>query len=213
MTEQDCTKTENKRARVRRLVIDPLAAGGMRGKHGTAPDGHRAFLDRVCDELARLSDRQLVMMRGWMEANGEGSAKCFWPAFVSIAGVAQGLCPRPIEELPELSSWFGSRAGPEAAGVPGRLVMELRFIEKKRRPPVMVGEAAMVARRAAELHSDVLRARELRDCGRMLWLPRARPDVQRVTQHERAGGSGAGRAGPCAARDLYPAVAGMGVRG
>ncbi|WP_339767158.1 hypothetical protein [uncultured Pseudosulfitobacter sp.] len=167
MTEQDCTKTENKRARVRRLVIDPLAAGGMRGKHGTAPDGHRAFLDRVCDELARLSDRQLVMMRGWMEANGEGSAKCFWPAFVSIAGVAQGLCPRPIEELPELSSWFGSRAGPEAAGVPGRLVMELRFIEKKRRPPVMVGEAAMVARRAAELHSDVLRARELRDCGRM----------------------------------------------
>lgn len=167
MSDQDCTKVESKRARVRRLVVDPLAAGGMRCKHGTPPDRQRAFIDRMCDELVRLDDRQLVMMRDWMEANGEGSAKCFWPAFVSIAGVAGGICPRPIEELPELASWLSSRAGVEAAAVPGRLVMELRFIEKKRRPPVLVGEADLVARKAGALHQEVLRAREMRDCGRM----------------------------------------------
>lgn len=167
MIEQDCTKTESKRARVRRLVVSPLTTSGMRFKQGTPLDKQRSSLNRICDELVRLDDRQLVMMRLWMEVNGEGSAKCFWPAFVSIAGYAGCLRPRPIEDLPELASWMGSVAGTAAAGVPGRLVMELRFIEKKRRPPVLPGEKEMIAHRSAELHQEVLRAREMRECGRM----------------------------------------------
>lgn len=167
MTEQDCTKTESKRARVRRLVVDPLSAGGMRFKHGTPADEQVRRINRICDELSRLSDDQLVWVRNWMEIKGQGANKCFWPDFVTIAQMAHGQNPRPIEEFPEMASWFGSRAGPEAAKVPGRLVRELRFIEKERRPPTFAGEPERIARDAKFLYSDVLRAREMRDCGRI----------------------------------------------
>lgn len=167
MTDATTTETESKRARVRRLLIEPLTEGGMRAPKGTPPEKAAAYLDRLCDELAYLSDDGLGAVRRWAEANGEGSARCFWPGFVRFAQVAQAFQPRPVEELPEVASWFASRAGVEALAEPGRLVAELRFIEAKRRPPVIDHERARVRQVAAELAAEVARARELRDCGRM----------------------------------------------
>lgn len=164
MAEGGCNESE--RGRVRRIVIDPLSNGGMRFKKGTDPAKAAEDLARIADELKRLSDSQLVSMRNWMEVNGGGSARCFWPSFVSIAGMAQMLVPRPIEDFPELASWFRSRAGEAAMAIPGRAVVELRFMQAKRRPPVARGEADEMDRRARRLWADVQRAEELRRCSR-----------------------------------------------
>ena len=156
-------REETKRDRVRRLLITPLEQAGMRAKRGTDPDVHKNFLNRLCDEQARLNDADLIGMRRWAEVNGEGSAKRFWPGFVSFAGLANTVCSRPLDELPELHSWFLSRAGEEAQRVPGRLVAELEFMERHRRPPTHPAEQNRIAENARRLWADVERARDLRD--------------------------------------------------
>lgn len=156
-----------KRDRVRRLLIEPLQDAGMRARRGEDPARHRAFLDRLCDDLAYLSDDDLGRLRRWAEINGEGKERRFWPPFVRFAAVAHVCRPRPIEELPEIARWFQSVAGIEAAGEPGRLVAEFRFIEAKRRPPMNPAEVARIAEEARWLAADAARARELRACGRM----------------------------------------------
>ncbi|WP_299145992.1 hypothetical protein [uncultured Tateyamaria sp.] len=157
---------ETKRGRVRRLFIDPLKEGGMRSPSRTDAGAERSFLDRVCDELARLSDDELMAMRRWAETNGDGSAKRFWPAFVAIAGIAQTLHPRPLEELPELASWFGSRKGPALSHSSGLLVAHFRYIQIHRHPPTRPDVEKAVEKRAAELQAEWLRAIELRERGR-----------------------------------------------
>lgn len=167
MTGGAVTETESKRGRVRRLLIDPLERAGMRSRKGADPDQQRAFLDRLCDDLAYLSDRELGVLRSWAEVSGEGRERCFWPPFVAFASAAQAIAPRPVAELPELRSWFGSVAGPAAARVPGRLVAEFRFIQRYRRPPIKEHERREMVKVAGYLATDVERARELRDRGRM----------------------------------------------
>lgn len=164
-------EVETARARVRRLLIHPLEQAGMRRKRTTPPERHQAFLDRLADDLAYLPDTGLARLRVWAEANGEGADRSFWPPFVAFAGLAQAIAPRPVEDMPELASWFTSRAGPEAAAVPGRLVAEFRFIQSHRRPPIKDAERRRIADGAAALAHDVQRARELRDAGRMYDAP------------------------------------------
>lgn len=158
---------ETKRGRVRRLLIEPLERGGMRMRKGADAAAHRAFLDRLCDDLAYLGDDGLAAVRRWAEVNGDGKGRCFWPPFVAFAWAAQAWQPRPVEELPEMRRWFASMAGIEARAVPGRLVAELRFIERHRRPPVHAAERQRVASDAAALAAEAARACEMRDRGRM----------------------------------------------
>lgn len=170
MPDTDQTGQESKRSRVKRLLITPLQEEGMKPKRGVDAQTHRAFIDRLCDEVAYLPDVGLIALRRWAEVNGGGSARNIWPEFVSFAAMAQTHTARPIEELPEVASWFISRAGEAAMQRPGMLVAELRFIEHKRRPAFRgdrgVQERRAIAEKASWLVADVNRAKELRDCGR-----------------------------------------------
>lgn len=168
MTDTDhAEKIESNRGRVRRILIEALQADGMRFRKGTDAETAKATLDRLADLLGYLEDRELVMLRNWTQAKGEGPDRSFWPPNVSIYGTAQALRPRPLMPDHELASWLVSRAGVEAAQVPGLLVTHLRFLERHLFPPARPQDAAKCDRDAAVLAADVARARDLRDRGRM----------------------------------------------
>jgi len=170
---------ETNRDRVRRILIRPLqeAGMGMKPKKGERPAEReareRAFLDGLADELGYCCDRVLAGLREWAEASGEGTRRNWWPARVGFLATAQRYQPRPLEQLPAIASWFGSRAGAEARAVPGRLVAEFQFIERHRRPPIHDTE-----RRALEM-----RAREIADTAARL---RCRVDENRADASDRA---------------------------
>jgi hypothetical protein len=150
MTATDPTRAgapaETKRGRVRRLLLDPL---GFRFPRGTDPEEAKARLNRIADDLAYLDDRELGVLRECLQSKGEGSAKCFWPDFGTFRGFAEALRPRPLEELPEMRSWFGSVEGPRARQA-GTLVETWLFIEAKKRPPYLPADRDAIARKAAE---------------------------------------------------------------
>ena len=173
MTEQ--ATAESKRGRVRRLVIEPLEAWGMR-RRPARPRGetraeaevrselaHKAFLDRVCDDLGHMSDEQLAQMKGWLQVSGVGDKRNFWPDFVTISGTAHSFCPRPVEDLPELKSWFGSRKGEEMQSRPPLLVAHLRFIQKFRHPPTKMADVQRAQKKANLLEAEWQRAVQMRD--------------------------------------------------
>lgn len=154
MTDGTTTEKEGKRARVRRLLIEPLAEDGMRFKKTVPKDRARAHLDRIADDFAYMSDRGLSALRRSLSTMGEGSARCFWPQYVTIRGVAQTIEAAPFEDEPALVRWFQSRAG-LAAKEHGRAVAEYLFFRKKCRPPLHgergVFECRLIAERASEM--------------------------------------------------------------
>lgn len=175
-------KAETGRDRVRRLFIDPLTSDGMRFKHGTPPDAQRKRLDQMADDLGYLSDAGLAVMRGAVQVKGEGAAKCFWPSRVLILQLAQAFQPRPMAQMPGLRSWFCSAAGPAAAAVPGRLIAEYQFWQRKLHPPfradtsegaqhrrMIATDAARIAERQGRLTEREARG-ALSDPADIAWL-------------------------------------------
>ncbi|MBR9766539.1 MAG: hypothetical protein GYB53_24245 [Rhodobacteraceae bacterium] len=144
--QADAHTPETKRDRVRRLLLDPLAALGFRFQRGTDPDEGRKRLDRLADELAYMSDENLRRLFEAMRTKGEGKARDFWPSHAAFVALAQIAQPRPLEEMPGLASWFGSEAGRQALAE-GRLVEEYRWWLVKHRPPLNAQERRVVADR------------------------------------------------------------------
>lgn len=143
------TQGETNRDRVRRVLIDPLVAAGFRFRKGTDEAAAQKALNRIADALAYMGDRPLEVLAASLMTKGEGSARCFWPPFATVIGLAEAFQPRPLEQVPELMRWFASRAGQEAlAG--GRLVAEFMFFERKKRPPMTEQDRRIVAERAAQ---------------------------------------------------------------
>ncbi|WP_370286912.1 hypothetical protein [Pseudooceanicola nanhaiensis] len=158
MTEEQTT-IETKRDRVRRLLITPAQDRGMRFRKGTSDEDQRKHLDRLCDELAYLSDRTLDALREWVTTHGEGSERTFWPTHTSIVSTAEAYEPRPLEETPGVAGWFRSRAG-EAALAENRLIAEFLWWERKKRPPLSAHERKLVADRAASIASERARTED-----------------------------------------------------
>ena len=128
------TDVETKRGRVRRLLIAPLEERGFRFPKGMDPKAGRDTLDAICDDLAYMRDHALGALCESMRTKGEGASKCFWPSRATFIGYAEDYQSRPLEELPAMSSWFRSVAGPKARAA-GTMVPTLLFIEEKKRPP------------------------------------------------------------------------------
>ncbi|WP_052245175.1 hypothetical protein [Halocynthiibacter namhaensis] len=147
---------ETKRDRVRRLLIDPLADIGFRFPKGVKAEKAQKDLDRIADGLAYLSDENLKRLRHSLKTKGEGSAKCFWPCYATITGLAEVAQARPLKHESNLLSWFASRAGAEALDA-GRLVAEFQFFERHKRPPVNESDKRTIAREAAECGDRVMR--------------------------------------------------------
>jgi hypothetical protein len=151
MTDDPTTQAaETSRDRVRRLLIAPAQERGMRFRRGTDPDAARRMLDRLCDDLAYLGDDALRPLAEWLVTHGDGADRSFWPPVVAIISTAEAFQPRPLEEFPGLASWFMSRAGIEARDA-GRLVAELLWWDRKKRPPLNEREKRMIAEKASEM--------------------------------------------------------------
>lgn len=176
---EDGARAESNRDRVRRLLLDPL---GFRFRKDQDPEEGRKLLDRIADDLAYLDDRELGVLRAILESKGEGAARCFWPAFATFRGFAEAVRPRPLDQVPELRSWFGSVEGPRARAA-GTLVETWQFIEAKKRPPVMPGDAEAIARAAAENARRLTIVTERKARG--VFDPAARIDDRDLDQFER----------------------------
>lgn len=159
MTTDTTTKAETKRDRVRRLLIHPLEKDGMRKRHRTPDEMHRAFLDRIADTLSYMSDVKLRLFQKILVSKGEGAEKHFWPSYVTIRGWAEQIDPRPLDHEPEILSWFRSKAGPLALQADCH-VEQYQFIQKKKRPP-MAQETAYIIDAAKSRRDDHERWSEL----------------------------------------------------
>lgn len=145
----DGEKSESKRARVRRLLIDRLTAIGMRFPKTTPDKEARRVLDSLCDALAFASDDTLTAVAEWARCHGDGASKSFFPPVVAFVTTAEAYEPRQLEDVPAIASWFASRAG-EAAHAQGRLVAEFLFVEGRKRPPLSDAEKSKITAKASE---------------------------------------------------------------
>ncbi|EPX82085.1 hypothetical protein [Salipiger mucosus] len=186
------TTTETKRDRVRRLLIEPLQAHGMRFPKAMPEAEKRRALDSIADQVAYMSDRGLTVLAECLRTKGEGSAKDFWPSLASITTYAHSFEPRPLNERPELLRWFASRAGPDALQA-GRHVAEYLWWQKKGHPPLTDRDKALVREKSREMADKALRVQEridrslppLHDDG--AWLDWYRALDQRVRGYIAAG--------------------------
>lgn len=174
MTEEQTT-TETKRDRVRRMLITPAQDRGLRFRRGVAEEDQRKALDRLCDELAYLSDRTLLALREWIISHGDGAERTFWPSHAAIISTAEAYEPRPLEETPGVASWFRSRAGAEALAE-GRLIAEFLWWEAKKRPPMSAHEKSLVAQRASHIVSEMTRTQDKLNRG----MAPLQPDLEQL---------------------------------
>jgi hypothetical protein len=161
MDTAECTEKETRRGRVR----GALMRLGFRFPKGTTDEDAKKRLNRICDDLAYLSDESLRRLVGALRTKGEGSAKCFWPERATFLAFAEAVQSRPLEEAEGVASWFASVAGREALEG-DRLVAEFRFWQRLKRPPMSKGDKLTLAQEAAEIRSQRDRARFNRDAGR-----------------------------------------------
>lgn len=131
---------ESNRARVRRLLLDPL---GFRFRRGTGEEAQRKFLDTVADELAHMSAAQLQVLFAMLKGKGQGEARNVWPDLATVRGFAHVVAPRPLSDEPALRRWFGSIEGPQAI-LDGTLVETARYFLRNHAPPVTPGARAKV---------------------------------------------------------------------
>lgn len=149
-------QVEAKRARVRRLLLDPL---GFRFRRTVDAAAQRKYLDGIADELGYMTEGNLKALADMMRGHGQGSDRNLWPDRASFIGFAEVVQPRPIEELPALLSWFGSVEGPRAQAA-GELVEVWDYISRRKIPPYTdharkaVSEAAGEANRRLRILAE-----------------------------------------------------------
>lgn len=132
--------TESNRERVRRILLGPL---GFRSPKGTAPEAERMLLDGVADDLAYLTDGDLLVLLRMLAVHGEGAAKCFWPPKATFVGLAHHVRPRPLSQDPALLRWWASVEGQRMVQ-DGTLVETYGYFERHRVPPVKPGARAQL---------------------------------------------------------------------
>jgi len=177
MDSEAITTAETKRDRVRRLFINPMIEHGWRKPGNVKQDAHDAMLVKLADGLAYLTDHSFGRLRECMNTKGTGPRMNNWPTFATIMTFAQVAQPRPIDELPNLLSWFRSAAGAQAE-LEGRLVEEYDFWCKHMVPPwkpihaKMIADAAVDNRRRIDLIKDRLGRGVVLDRGDREWMER-----------------------------------------
>jgi len=128
---------ENKRARVRRLLIEPLEVLGFRRNAKMPADAFKAKMANMIDQLVYMSDDSLGTMLEMVQSKGQGANRDIWPAPATFLSFAELIEPRPVEELSGLLRWFRSVEGPRAMEA-GTLVETWSYFHKHKRPPKFV---------------------------------------------------------------------------
>lgn len=135
MTDVPNDQAEAGKALVRELLIAPLQAAGLRRAKGQSEKAQADSLTHLVGQLDHMSADNLRTLADVLldHAAAPGPGQGVWPAEVLIKGFANGLQPRPFEQLRLVTSWFASIEGPQAeAG--GYLVQLFRFLCEKKRP-------------------------------------------------------------------------------
>ncbi|KMK63784.1 hypothetical protein [Puniceibacterium sp. IMCC21224] len=140
-------RTETNRDRVRRLLITPLDDLGYQRPAGIKDAPWQAERVKLCDDLTYLSDDSLRVLCQMLRTKGQGKRRGEWLRRGPILSFAQIVQARPVEEMPNLVSWFRSVEGPRAERQ-GVLVNEFEFFARHHRPPLNDGEHRKIAESA-----------------------------------------------------------------
>ena len=139
--QKDGQDAQGRRA-VRLLLVERAEAAGMVRRKGVSAEAHAALLDRLCDHLSYMTPENLRTLAELVIEAGNGPARSWWPAEVTVRGLAHGLQARPITQHRIVTSWLASVEGPVAeAG--GWLVELYRFLLRHRRPPMTMDQRQM----------------------------------------------------------------------
>lgn len=122
------------RARVRALLIGPLADAGLVRPRGVTLAEHEAALTRLADRLAYMAPESLHSLREVLVALGEGPLRNIWPSFATVWGHATRIEMPPDDERHIMVSWLRSREGPVARA--GGYLVELHgWLRRHPYPP------------------------------------------------------------------------------
>jgi len=164
---------ETKRDRVRRLLINPLEATGMRKQARMKEADHAEMLVRLADRIAYLPDLHLKGLVVWCTRNAKGKEGNQWPDEVSIIRQAMFLQSPPPRSCSYVVSVLRSQAGRNAR-VMGYLT-ELYMAASKYGPPFSKLSLERLADQARENTKEVGRVQRAIDRGdatqdRRQWL-------------------------------------------
>ena len=156
-----------RRERVRRLLIDPLVARGLRKRKGVSAEDHALFLERVERRLAYLPEHHLATLVEVLERNADGANRTCWPGEASIVAWAAGLMPPPDANSRLVRSFLASAAGLRAwEEDPAVAVALWVYLRQFGRPP-LEGDWPGLRVQAREWLGKRARAVEARDAGRI----------------------------------------------
>lgn len=127
------------RALVRDLLVKRLEDAGMQRARGVSAEAHAQMLDRLTDHLAYMTAENLKTLAELVIEAGGGPARTWWPAEVTVRGLAQALQARPLQQHRIVTSWLASVEGP-VAEASGHLVELYRFLRRHRRPPMAMDQ-------------------------------------------------------------------------
>ena len=122
------------KARVRRVLIDPLVDRGMVRKRGVTVEDHDRFLDGLAARLAYMSEANLSALSEVVVIYAEGPKKNQWPVDVSICNWARRLQEPPASVSRLVRTYLQSGAG-RAAKEGGYLVELFFYLKKHGAPP------------------------------------------------------------------------------
>lgn len=151
---------KDRRERVRKLLVEPLQAQGMRKPRSRAAEDHQDFLDRLERRLAYLGADHLEALAEVVLRNAEGASRNVWPAEASIVNWAAVLEPPPDRDSRLVQSYLASAAGQRAWDeAPSVAVALRRHLRKAGRPPQEFDWIA-IRRQAETWESEMARIRE-----------------------------------------------------
>jgi hypothetical protein len=172
---------ESREARVRRVLIGPLEARGLRRRKRATAAEHAAFLERLVRRLAYLGEDHLLTLAGVIERNAGGPDRAEWPAEVSIVNWAAGLEVPPDEDERLVPSYLRSAAGRAAWEEGPEVAVALRAHLRRWHRPPMDGDHRAIRRQAADWAHEQERIAENIRAGRASAAQLARAEAWRAT--------------------------------
>lgn len=157
-------QTETGAARVKRVLLEPLAELGLARPSGMSAALFEKALAGFVNNLGYMSEEGLVNLRLSIEGNLLGKNRNRWMDPATVYTWARSIEPEPATEPELVLSFLRSRAGEEA--LRGGFAAELRkYLAKYRRPPLPNFQSRLAVE-AQENQSRAVRIEENSACGR-----------------------------------------------
>ncbi|WP_226550836.1 hypothetical protein [Celeribacter naphthalenivorans] len=129
--ERGMQQVESGRARVKRVLISPLEAGGMGRKRGVSAADHEKTLEKIADRLSYMTEDGLKGLAMYLiRMAGEKNA---WPQLNIVLRAAWSMEAPPPRDNDFLLSLMRSRAG--EAALTGGYALQLYAAARKLGPP------------------------------------------------------------------------------